>query len=307
MKRSRTCPTPDHRRPSISRGTSSHSRCYRGVRVRPQFPKLWQNDPDYGYRYYDPVTGRWLSRDPIGERGGLNLYGFVGNNGVTRWDYLGLRKGLDLDEVNREFEMLERVFQECESGRAKPYNALLDSVGTNLDETLNGVQDLPQPIDFSGDPRYRNWLEARFPNTTRTVVAALHAQIDTVIRNVLCHAGQGAISELKPFYMGNSAENFDPNRPTAGGFGDVDQNFGEMSWGLGVYSYVPKIDDWYPLDCQCNTCYVYRGVVEFRDSLGYDRENAAPWLSPVFTGIAGPERTIIVAKWVVNGVICCGD
>ncbi|MDA0768571.1 MAG: hypothetical protein O3A92_17300 [Verrucomicrobia bacterium] len=24
----------------------------------------------YGYRYYDPVTGRWVSRDPIGERGG---------------------------------------------------------------------------------------------------------------------------------------------------------------------------------------------------------------------------------------------
>ena len=33
----------------------------------------------YGYRYYDPVTGRWLSRDPIQERGGLNLYGFVFN------------------------------------------------------------------------------------------------------------------------------------------------------------------------------------------------------------------------------------
>jgi len=39
----------------------------------------------------DPVTGRWPSRDPIGERGGLNLYGFVGNNGVNAWDMLGLR------------------------------------------------------------------------------------------------------------------------------------------------------------------------------------------------------------------------
>ena len=26
----------------------------------------------YGYRYYDPVEGRWLSRDPIQEEGGLN-------------------------------------------------------------------------------------------------------------------------------------------------------------------------------------------------------------------------------------------
>jgi hypothetical protein len=32
----------------------------------------------------------WPSRDPIGERGGRNLYGFVGNNGLNRWDKLGL-------------------------------------------------------------------------------------------------------------------------------------------------------------------------------------------------------------------------
>jgi RHS repeat-associated protein len=43
----------------------------------------------YGYRWYDPVTGRWPSRDPIEERGGINLYGFVGNDGVNQWDYLG--------------------------------------------------------------------------------------------------------------------------------------------------------------------------------------------------------------------------
>jgi RHS repeat-associated protein len=41
----------------------------------------------YGYRYYDPVTGRWPSRDPIGEEGGNNLYEFVGNDGVNRLDY----------------------------------------------------------------------------------------------------------------------------------------------------------------------------------------------------------------------------
>jgi RHS repeat-associated protein len=44
---------------------------------------------DYTYRYYDPVTGRWPSRDPIGERGGLNPYGFVLNNSVSGFDYLG--------------------------------------------------------------------------------------------------------------------------------------------------------------------------------------------------------------------------
>src|SRR6266511_5723635 len=34
----------------------------------------------YGFRYYNPSTGRWLSRDPIEEQGGINLYGFVFND-----------------------------------------------------------------------------------------------------------------------------------------------------------------------------------------------------------------------------------
>jgi RHS repeat-associated protein len=45
----------------------------------------------YGYRYYDPNTGRWPSRDPIAEEGGINLYGFVGNDGVNWVDLLGMR------------------------------------------------------------------------------------------------------------------------------------------------------------------------------------------------------------------------
>ncbi|MES2982261.1 MAG: RHS repeat-associated core domain-containing protein [Verrucomicrobiota bacterium] len=44
----------------------------------------------YGYRWYDPATGRWPSRDPIEEMGGYNLYGFVGNSGVNQLDILGL-------------------------------------------------------------------------------------------------------------------------------------------------------------------------------------------------------------------------
>lgn len=40
--------------------------------------------------HYDPQIGRWASRDPIAENGGLNLYGFVGNNGVDNIDSLGM-------------------------------------------------------------------------------------------------------------------------------------------------------------------------------------------------------------------------
>ena len=48
---------------------------------------------DYGYRYYSPALGRWLSKDPIEEEGGLNLYAFADNGGVNAVDWLGLECG----------------------------------------------------------------------------------------------------------------------------------------------------------------------------------------------------------------------
>lgn len=40
--------------------------------------------------HYDPNIGRWISRDPIGEMGGYNLYAYVLNDGVNYLDYLGM-------------------------------------------------------------------------------------------------------------------------------------------------------------------------------------------------------------------------
>jgi RHS repeat-associated protein len=62
-----------------------------GLRSSPEMQVAW-----YGYRYYDPVTGRWPSRDPIEEKGGLNLYGFVGNGVIGYIDYLGMEQTIPL-------------------------------------------------------------------------------------------------------------------------------------------------------------------------------------------------------------------
>ena len=45
----------------------------------------------YAGRNYDPNTARWLGRDPIKERGGLNLYEYVFNNPVKLTDPEGLQ------------------------------------------------------------------------------------------------------------------------------------------------------------------------------------------------------------------------
>lgn len=42
-------------------------------------------------RYYAPSIGRFINKDPIGFAGGMNLYGYVGNNPTTNIDPLGLQ------------------------------------------------------------------------------------------------------------------------------------------------------------------------------------------------------------------------
>ena len=47
----------------------------------------------YGYRYYSPSLGRWISRDPIEENDSHNLFVIVQNNPLSFFDILGERIG----------------------------------------------------------------------------------------------------------------------------------------------------------------------------------------------------------------------
>ncbi len=79
------------------------------------------------------ASGRacWPSRDPIGERGGYNLYGMVGNDPVNGYDLLGLAgEEVSVDEqvsvIVKELldvlEQIEKVKKQCECPQVK--NAL---------------------------------------------------------------------------------------------------------------------------------------------------------------------------------------
>jgi len=55
--------------------------------------KYWDGDTKlyyYGYRYYSPGMGRWVSRDPMGEYGGINLLTFCINEPLYSYDVIGL-------------------------------------------------------------------------------------------------------------------------------------------------------------------------------------------------------------------------
>ena len=44
----------------------------------------------YNYRYYSLILGRWLTKDPIEEKDGINLYLIAWNNTIAQWDITGL-------------------------------------------------------------------------------------------------------------------------------------------------------------------------------------------------------------------------
>ena len=51
----------------------------------------------YGFRIHSPTAGRWLARDPLGEKASADLYAFVRNDPNNRFDVDGRREPADKD------------------------------------------------------------------------------------------------------------------------------------------------------------------------------------------------------------------
>ena len=69
---------------------------------------FWANSAQ---AHYDPNMGRWLNRDPIAKKGGVNLYGFVGTE-KTDAEYEAASAIVDAEaELDRAFFIHEQAQQ----------------------------------------------------------------------------------------------------------------------------------------------------------------------------------------------------
>ena len=98
----------------------------------------------YLARPYDPNMGRWMSRDPIGENGGENLYSFVLNKPVFLIDPLGFRPR-SAGETAMVVELI-KTYQEAENKGDDEYTHAL---GVVIDSYTNFIESLPEqpPLD----------------------------------------------------------------------------------------------------------------------------------------------------------------
>ena len=100
----------------------------------------------YNYRDYAPSLGRWISRDPIGEAGGINLYIMLGNQIVNSSDFIGLfSDGLGSEGIaakKARLAEMQRLIDYLTEAK-KRFGGLLN---TNFDAIIENYKYLMQNI-----------------------------------------------------------------------------------------------------------------------------------------------------------------
>jgi RHS repeat-associated protein len=128
----------------------------------------------YGYRYYNAGMGRWMSRDPIGEQGGENLFAFAGNSGINSIDPFGL-----IDEIGHHGYPLylggdpeQAVIGLCGGDHMKKVHGELNDL---IEKESKKLKIPRQPEESIRDWQRRVWFKAGPDGQKRMIDRSLRA------------------------------------------------------------------------------------------------------------------------------------
>jgi RHS repeat-associated protein len=116
----------------------------------------------YRARYYDPVTGRFIQRDPQGYRDGMNLYTYVGNNPVNYTDPEGTKIISVMDSSMRPGSKGYESIKASEKNLQDMVNTVKVGMGKKLKEKWE-----------SKTPHKRSQEIASFPKATKSDIDSL--------------------------------------------------------------------------------------------------------------------------------------
>jgi hypothetical protein len=106
-----------------------------------------------GLRYYNPAEGRFINRDPIEEQGGINLYGFIGDDPTNALDPFGLLPGdqenSDSNKTNVTNAATKSLIAMLRQLSCCERHQLLDRAGAAFDSSGEMQQEFTQVI-FGG-------------------------------------------------------------------------------------------------------------------------------------------------------------
>ena len=132
-------------------------------------------------RWYDPATGRWLSPDPIGLEGGLNLYCFCGNDPVNHTDPSGL-----CSDETPELPMIGGLGPSRYGPSGRAYRADAFGHGKNLRTGLPNDPHIHQQYGKAPDRIFNidQTPRDRGPKVPKRDIGAFLKAVDDLIRRV---------------------------------------------------------------------------------------------------------------------------
>ncbi len=186
----------------------------------------------YGFRFYDPNLQRWPNQDPLGEEGGINLYGFVGNSSINFVDPFGLAEHhyvvgpIRFDpEVSPE---ARSVFRQCTTGDvgkhdySRPHPQYNQGVEDLWKDWMKGkdksklsgaqAQEFVDKVKASPDPRIKNFLKdlekqaRKQAQAKQKALRRLNSRMAKLKALAAAGIGAGAVSALdslaeNPYYQ----------------------------------------------------------------------------------------------------------